>query len=138
MQMASSICHTGAGEKVISVAVGPDNWVCMMEPTRNRISVFDENGQYIKSFGKKGEFNYPYAIAIRDDRYICLCERHWKQSSSNLQGMPSFVIFTYIHNMDKKQLANITEPTYYYYRCMHVAKLTYSVKLQWFTSTHVH
>ena len=73
----SSITHTGAGEKLqgpISVAVGPDDWVYVVEPAYPRVSVFDENGKYIKSFGKKGdkdgEFNYPYAIAVRDDGYV--------------------------------------------------------------------
>ena len=78
--LLSSITDTGAGEKLqrpISVAVGPDNWVYVVESDYNtcaRVSVFDENGKYIKSFGKRGnkdgEFKDPYAIAVRDDGYV--------------------------------------------------------------------
>ena len=70
----SSITHTTPGEKQhrsISVAVGPGDWVYVVEVDLNRVSVFDENHKYIKSFGKKGnkdgEFNGPYAIAVNDD-----------------------------------------------------------------------
>ena len=41
-----------------------------MEQDLNRVSVFDENHKYIKSFGKKGdkdgEFSKPYVIAVDD------------------------------------------------------------------------
>ena len=70
----SSITHTTPGQRLqepISVAVGPDDWVYVVEFTANRVSVFDENGKYIKSFGKKGnkdgEFKGPYCIAVSDD-----------------------------------------------------------------------
>ena len=73
----SSITHTGVGEKLqdpVSVAVGPDDWVYVVEKNCHRVSVFDENGKYIKSFGKSGdkngEFNWPFAIAVRDDGYV--------------------------------------------------------------------
>ena len=56
------------------MAVGPDDWVYMVEFSCARVAVFDENGKYIMSFGKggdkDGEFNNPYAIAARDDGYI--------------------------------------------------------------------
>ena len=75
--LLSSITHTGAGEKLkgpVSVAVGPDDWVYVVEQICGRVSVFDENGKYIKSFGKSGdnngEFKGPYAIALRDDGYV--------------------------------------------------------------------
>ncbi|CAI8057340.1 Tripartite motif-containing protein 3 [Geodia barretti] len=64
----SSITNTGAGERLrgpVSVAVGPDDWVYVVEYDYPRVSVFDENGKYIKSFGKRGnkdgEFSGPYA-----------------------------------------------------------------------------
>ena len=70
----SSITHAGAGEKLkgpISVAVGPDDWVYVVEKDCARVSVFDESGKYLNSFGKTGnkdrEFKYPHAIAVRDD-----------------------------------------------------------------------
>ena len=70
----SSITHTTPGERLqgpVSVAVGPDDWVYVVENSLNRVSVFDENHKYIKSFGKEedkdGEFNDPYAIAVNDD-----------------------------------------------------------------------
>ena len=70
----SSITHTTPGEKLqrpISVAVGPDDWVYVVEQSLNRVSVFDKNHKYIKSFGKRGnkvgEFDDPYAIAVNDD-----------------------------------------------------------------------
>ena len=53
------------------MAVGPDGWVYVVEYDCPRVSVFDEDCKYIKSFGKRGdrdgEFNDPYAIAVRDD-----------------------------------------------------------------------
>ncbi|CAI8008577.1 Tripartite motif-containing protein 3 [Geodia barretti] len=54
----SSITHTGAGEGLrgpVSVAVGPDDWVYVVECDCPRVSVFDEDCKYIKSFGKRGE-----------------------------------------------------------------------------------
>ena len=73
----SSITHTGAGKTLqspVSVAVGPDDWVYVVEKACPRVSVFDENGKYIKSFGKRGdkdgEFKGPYAIAVTDDGYV--------------------------------------------------------------------
>ena len=56
------------------MAVGPDDWVYVVECGCDRVSVFDENGKYIMSFGKKGdkdgEFKNPHAIAARDDGHI--------------------------------------------------------------------
>ena len=79
----SSITHTGAGEKLqrpISVAVGPDDWVYVMEYGCARVSVFDENGKYIKSFGKSGgkdgEFCNPHAIAVSDDGYVYVSDTY--------------------------------------------------------------
>ena len=73
----SSITHTGAGERLegpVSVVVAPNDWVYVVEYNCPRVSVFNENGEYIKSFGKPGhkdgEFNYPFAIAVRDDGYV--------------------------------------------------------------------
>ena len=73
----SSITHTTPGEKLqgpISVAVGPNDWVYVVENYTVRISIFNETGKYMKSFGKKGdkdgEFNDPYAIAVRDDGHV--------------------------------------------------------------------
>ena len=70
----SSITHTTPGQRLqgpISVAVGPDDWVYVVEYSADRVSMFDENGKYIKSFGKKGdkdgEFNSPFCIAVSDD-----------------------------------------------------------------------
>ena len=67
----SSITHTTPGQRLqfpVSVAVGPGDCVYVVE--EDRVSVFDENHKYIKSFGKKGkkdgEFNEPYAIAVND------------------------------------------------------------------------
>ena len=73
----SSITHTTPGVKLqgpVSVAVGPDDWIYVVEFDCLRVSVFNENCKYIKSFGKKGdkdgEFNNPYAIAVTDDGCI--------------------------------------------------------------------
>ena len=70
----SSITQTTPGQRLqrpISVAVGPDDWVYVVEQNADRVSVFDENGKYIKSFGKKGdkdgEFKDPYCISVSDD-----------------------------------------------------------------------
>ena len=72
-----SITHTTAEHKLqgpISVAVGPDDWVYVVEFDSDRVSVFDESYKYVKSFGKRGtrdgEFHYPYAIAVSCDGYI--------------------------------------------------------------------
>ncbi|CAI8000489.1 Tripartite motif-containing protein 3 [Geodia barretti] len=67
----SSIAHTEPDQKLqgpISVAVGPDDWVYVVENYSNRVSLFDECYKYIRSFGKKGkndgEFDDPYAVAV--------------------------------------------------------------------------
>ena len=72
-----SITHTTAEHKLqgpISVAVGPDHWVYVVEFDSDRVSVFDESYKYVKSFGKRGEedgeFHDPYAIAVSRDGYI--------------------------------------------------------------------
>ena len=77
----SSITHTIPGERLqgpASVTVGPDDWVYVVEYNANRVSVFDENGKYIKSFGGKGdtdgEFNSPYCIAVSDDGCVCVSD----------------------------------------------------------------
>ena len=36
------------------MSVGPDDCVYVVECDSDRVSVFDENGKYIKSFGKTG------------------------------------------------------------------------------------
>ena len=79
----SSITHTGAGGRLkgpVSVAVGPDDWVYVVEKRCPRVSVFDQNGEYIKSFGeggdKDGEFNCPFAVAVRDDGYIFVSDTY--------------------------------------------------------------
>ena len=71
----SSITHTTPGlqlQEPISVSVGPDDCVYVVE--YDRVLVFDENGKYIKSFGKRGnkdgEFNNPHAIAVSADGYV--------------------------------------------------------------------
>ena len=73
----SSITHTTLGKSLqgpISVAVGPDDWVCVAEYSISQVSVFDENHKYVKSFGKwghkDGEFNDPYDIAVNDDGHV--------------------------------------------------------------------
>ena len=52
----------------ISVAVGPDDWVYVVENYSNRVSLFDECCKYVRSFGKKGkndgEFDDPYAVGV--------------------------------------------------------------------------
>ena len=79
----SSITHTGAAETLkgpVSVAVGPDDSVYVVEHGCPRVSVFDKGGKYIKSFGKKGnrdgEFNGPFAIAVRDDGYVYVSDTY--------------------------------------------------------------
>ena len=82
----SSITHTVAGERLtppVSVAVGPDDWVYVVEQDYSsypRVSVFDENGKYIMSFGKRGnkdgEFKNPLAIAVRDDGYVFVSDTY--------------------------------------------------------------
>ena len=56
------------------MSVGPDDCVYVVEFGSATVSVFDENGKYIKSFGKRGnkdgEFNYPFAIAVSADGYV--------------------------------------------------------------------
>ena len=75
----SSITHTTPEQKLqrpISVSVGPDDCVYVVETSSNtdRVSIFDQTGKYIKSFGKKGdkdgEFDRPYAIAVSDEGYV--------------------------------------------------------------------
>ena len=77
----SSITHTKPGQRLqtpISVAVGPDDWVYVVECSAHRVSVFDENGKYIESFGKQGdkdgELKYPYCIAVSDDGCVYVCD----------------------------------------------------------------
>ena len=72
-----SITHTTAERKLqypVSVAVGPDDWVYVVEFSSSRVSVFDESYKYVKSFGKMGErdgeFKNPHAIAVSRDGYI--------------------------------------------------------------------
>ena len=38
----------------VSVSVGPDGCVCVVEYHFDSVSVSDVNGKYIKSFGKRG------------------------------------------------------------------------------------
>ena len=49
-------------------------WLLDQMTDSDRVSIFDENGRYIKSFGKRGhkdrEFNGPYAIAVSDDGHV--------------------------------------------------------------------
>ena len=56
------------------MSAGPDDCVYVVENGSNRVSIFDQTGKYIKSFGKKGdkdgEFNEPYAIAVSDEGYV--------------------------------------------------------------------
>ena len=70
----SSITHTTPGQRLqtpVSVAVGPDDWMYVVECSADRVLVFDENGKYIKSLGKKGdndgEFIKPHCIAVSDE-----------------------------------------------------------------------
>ena len=70
----SSITDTTPEQKLrgpMSVSVGPDDCVYVGE---NRVSIFDQTGKYIKSFGKKGdkdgEFKDPNAIAVSDEGYV--------------------------------------------------------------------
>ena len=56
------------------MAVGPDDWVYVVEQIYPRVLIFDENGKYIKSLlkggNKDGEFSGPFSIAVRDDGYV--------------------------------------------------------------------
>ena len=77
----SSITHTTPEQQLqgpISVSVGPDDCVYVVEFSSHRVSVFDENSKYIKSFGKRGnkdgEFTNPYAIAVSADGYVCVSD----------------------------------------------------------------
>ena len=69
----SSITHTTPGQRLqgpVSVAVGPGDCVYVVECDCHRVSEFNGNGEYIKSFGKRGnkdgEFECPHAIAVSD------------------------------------------------------------------------
>ena len=48
--------------------------VYVVEQSYSRVSIFNQTGKYIKSFGKKGdkdgEFKDPYAIAVSDEGYV--------------------------------------------------------------------
>ena len=58
----------------VSVSVGADGNVYIVEHGSNRVSVFDDSLHYIKSFGKKGdkdgEFSYPYCITVSSDNIV--------------------------------------------------------------------
>ena len=93
----SSITHTGPGKRLqgpVSVAVGPNDWVYVVEIDCPRVSVFNENGEYIKSFGKPGdkdgEFDKPFAIAVRDDGYVFV--------SDTFNYRVQIFKVTYLHN----------------------------------------
>ena len=73
----SSITHTTPEQKLqgpMSVSVGPDDCVYVVEKDSNRVSIFDQTGKYIKSFGKNGnkdgEFKDPFAIAVSNEGYV--------------------------------------------------------------------
>ena len=52
--------------------------VYIVEYGSDRVSIFDANGKYIKSFGKRGnkdgEFNNPHALAVSDDGYVYISD----------------------------------------------------------------
>ena len=56
------------------MSVGPDNCGYVLEFTSHRVSIFDHTGEYIKSFGKKGdkdgEFGGAYGVAVSDEGYV--------------------------------------------------------------------
>ena len=77
----SSITHITPEEKLkepVCVAVGPDDWVYVVEMSCHRVSVFDKDHKFVKSFGTKGdkdeEFCAPYGIGVSQDGYIRLCQ----------------------------------------------------------------
>ena len=78
----------------ISVAVGPDDWVYVVENYSNRVSLFDECCKYVRSFGKKGkndgEFDDPYAVGVpffaEGVRCLPECCRPLRRSPCRLWG----------------------------------------------------
>ena len=75
----SAIMCTMPGEELqtpLSVSVGPDNFMYVVEYESQRISIFDRTGKYIKSFNdKEGKFfQSTYCVAVSNEGYVYISD----------------------------------------------------------------
>ena len=59
---------------LVSVSVGPDDCVYVVEYGSNRVSIFDKS--FSKKGDKDGEFDRPYTIAVSDEGYVYVSDTH--------------------------------------------------------------
>ena len=69
----------GRGEldSPITAAVGVNGVVYVSERDNHCISVFDSKGQFVTSFGSKGDgpmFNNPRGLAVDNSGVVCVCD----------------------------------------------------------------
>ena len=68
----------GRGEPS-AVAIDTNNLVYVSEWDNHRVSVFTSEGQFVVSFGRKGqgpgEFKYPRGLAVDDSGVVYLCDQ---------------------------------------------------------------
>ena len=61
------------------ITVDTDDIVYVSEANNDRVSVFTCEGQFITSFGRKGEgpgdFNYPVGLAVDNCGVVYVCDR---------------------------------------------------------------
>ena len=66
-------------ELELGVCVGPSGHFFVSDLWNHCVVVFDRNGQFVASFGKKGvelgEFNMPAGIAVDEDGYVYVCDQ---------------------------------------------------------------
>ena len=79
----SCITHSEPDQRLqgpISVAVGAGDSVYVMENYSNRVSLFNERGKFVKSFGRRGsgvgEFDDPYAVAVKCNGHVYVSDTH--------------------------------------------------------------
>ena len=61
-----------------AVAIDTDNLVHVIEYANHRITVFTPEGQFVLSFGRKGqgpgEFYFPSGVAVDDSGVVYVCD----------------------------------------------------------------
>ncbi len=82
----------GAGrmQKPINICVGPDGTRYVTDTGRKQVLVFNAQDDFVRAFGKKGDF-LPGGIAIaRDHLYVTDLEHHMIHALDPKSGAPSF------------------------------------------------
>ena len=62
-----------------AVAIDTNNLVYVSDCYNHRVSVFTSEGQFVVSFGRKGqgpgEFNCPHGLAVNDSGVVYVCDK---------------------------------------------------------------